>query len=880
MLYNFPPPAPAAEQQPINFFIDNSRSGDKDNTTMIILIVVSLIGTVVAGGFACRCTYKRNICGKKQSAGSQRSNQKISMSVFVTNFLKNYGAKDQWNTCKIYGQVVDAYIHDRRSKAGKRFGFVRFIKRDNAGGNVGGVKGAANSYAHVVKGNYYPREVMDRSPSLVLDDSCLNQKEYSLCLLGKVKDFASLSKLKIIQASSDFNIDERVTWVELEVVPYKLWSRNTFSRIASRWGTFLDGDDREDGCFHRKRICICMKLKTNLFEYFRVVYRGKVIWTRAKEVLGWVPDFVEDIKEESDSDDDSYEGEIKNDCLKFSVASDVEGESDVEAVHELKFKEYPKKHTSDDASVGQNNVHSEDPFDIYDILNKKRDTNKKDANPEDSLKFPIGFILRDDQTISNNKGVNDVEESICSVHFRKSEVPLIGGLVIQLMDDLLRNLKVKIQMWSRLNKESSNSKKRKLKAEFADLDLAIDKGDGEVIDVNRRHEVVRLLQDVEKIESLEVAQKAKIKWAIEGAENSKYYHGVIPKGGNSSFITLILKVPNANMVKDFRPISLIRSLYKIIAKILANHLITVLGTLVNETQSAFVTDRQILDGPFILNELVQWCKKKKKQAMIFKVDFEKAYDSVRWDFLDDILKKFRFGEKWCKWIQSCLRSSRGSVIVNGSPTKEFQFYKGLKHGEGRRYKVVSFLICSIDGFWSLEGSSDFMVSSVRKLIDGVLLPEVTTKTRWIKAVHIKVNVHAWKVKIDCLPTRFNISRRGTDNESILCHICGNVGESSSSRGSSQSTSLSITQAGDLECQMSATKAPSEIMKIEIGELRSCFLCLKHVTRTHSSRLTSKVNGEQLFRDGVFTVPIREEGTGRNNLLTGNVRWVPQKDHLE
>ncbi|GJR85158.1 RNA-directed DNA polymerase, eukaryota, reverse transcriptase zinc-binding domain protein [Tanacetum coccineum] len=157
--------------------------------------------------------------------------------------------------------------------------------------------------------------------------------------------------------------------------------------------------------------------------------------------------------------------------------------------------------------------------------------------------------------------------------------------------------------------------------------------------------------------------------------------GVIPKGGNSSFITLITKIPNANMVKDFRPISLIGSLYKIITKILANHLVTVLGTLVNKTQSAFVADRQILDMPFILNELVQWCKKKKKQAMIFKVDFEKAYDSVRWDFLDDILKKFEFGEKWCNWIQSCLRSSRGSVIVNGSPTKEFQFYKGLKQGD-------------------------------------------------------------------------------------------------------------------------------------------------------------------------------------------------------
>nr|GEV37027.1 RNA-directed DNA polymerase, eukaryota, reverse transcriptase zinc-binding domain protein [Tanacetum cinerariifolium] len=91
--------------------------------------------------------------------------------------------------------------------------------------------------------------------------------------------------------------------------------------------------------------------------------------------------------------------------------------------------------------------------------------------------------------------------------------------------------------------------------------------------------------------------------------------------------------------------------------------------------------RQILDGPFILNEIVHWCKNKKKQSMFFKVDFEKAYDSVRWDIIDDILRRFGFGEKWCKWIQSCLYSSRGSVLVNRSPTKEFQFHKGLKQGD-------------------------------------------------------------------------------------------------------------------------------------------------------------------------------------------------------
>ncbi|GJZ64276.1 RNA-directed DNA polymerase, eukaryota, reverse transcriptase zinc-binding domain protein [Tanacetum coccineum] len=246
---------------------------------------------------------------------------------------------------------------------------------------------------------------------------------------------------------------------------------------------------------------------------------------------------------------------------------------------------------------------------------------------------------------------------------------------------------------------------RTLKSDLVDLDLIIDKRCGDVEIVNKRANVVRSLQELENLQSLEAAQKSKIKLAIEGDENSKYYHGILnkkenilesdvdddvtsffhhgqfPKGNNSSFIALISKTRDANMVNDFRPISLIGSMYKIIAKILANRLFLVLGDLVNEVQSAFIADRQILDGPFILNEIVQWCQSKKKQSLVFKVDFEKAFDSVRWDYLDDILRRFGFGEKWCSWIQSCLRSSRGSVIVNGSPTEEFQFHKGLKQGD-------------------------------------------------------------------------------------------------------------------------------------------------------------------------------------------------------
>ncbi|GJV92652.1 RNA-directed DNA polymerase, eukaryota [Tanacetum coccineum] len=157
--------------------------------------------------------------------------------------------------------------------------------------------------------------------------------------------------------------------------------------------------------------------------------------------------------------------------------------------------------------------------------------------------------------------------------------------------------------------------------------------------------------------------------------------GTFPLGCNSSFIALIPKIHDAKVIKDYRPISLIGSLYKIIAKILANRLSFVISGLISDVQSAFVSNRQILDDPFILNELLSWCKHKKIKAMAFKVDFEKAFDSIRWDYLQDILKIFGFGDKWCGWINGCLNSAMGSVLVKRSPTSEFQFHKGLKQGD-------------------------------------------------------------------------------------------------------------------------------------------------------------------------------------------------------
>lgn len=74
-------------------------------------------------------------------------------------------------------------------------------------------------------------------------------------------------------------------------------------------------------------------------------------------------------------------------------------------------------------------------------------------------------------------------------------------------------------------------------------------------------------------------------------------------------------------------------------------------------------------------------KEEKKRFMFFKADFEKAFDSLNWTFLFNIMAQMGFSVKWRDWIQSCLQSTHGSVLVNGSPTLEFKIMRGLRQGD-------------------------------------------------------------------------------------------------------------------------------------------------------------------------------------------------------
>ncbi|PNX97438.1 cysteine-rich receptor-like protein kinase [Trifolium pratense] len=148
----------------------------------------------------------------------------------------------------------------------------------------------------------------------------------------------------------------------------------------------------------------------------------------------------------------------------------------------------------------------------------------------------------------------------------------------------------------------------------------------------------------------------------------------------SYFLTLIPKFKFPQGLGDYRPISLISCWYKLLSKVLANRLGRVMDTLIPNTQSAFLKGRQLVEGVVVVNEVIDFAKKSGKECLILKVDFEKAYDSVDWGFLEYMLGRFGFSVKWRNWMKACVCVGNLSILVNGSPTEEIQIKRGLKQG--------------------------------------------------------------------------------------------------------------------------------------------------------------------------------------------------------
>ena len=89
----------------------------------------------------------------------------------------------------------------------------------------------------------------------------------------------------------------------------------------------------------------------------------------------------------------------------------------------------------------------------------------------------------------------------------------------------------------------------------------------------------------------------------------------------------------------------------------------------------------MLHSVLIANEVIDEAKRSQKSCLVFKVDYEKAYDSVSWGFLSYMLRRMDFCSKWIQWVEGCLKSASVSVLVNGSPSAQFTPQRGLRQGD-------------------------------------------------------------------------------------------------------------------------------------------------------------------------------------------------------
>nr|GEX82477.1 hypothetical protein [Tanacetum cinerariifolium] len=190
---------------------------------------------------------------------------------------------------------------------------------------------------------------------------------------------------------------------------------------------------------------------------------------------------------------------------------------------------------------------------------------------------------------------------------------------------------------SSIKSRNKDHDRKVIQDSLIEIDLRLDKRNGLPDDLTKSVNLFRDLKDIDHKDSIDLAPKAKIKWAVEGGENSKFFHGIVNKKRRHLAIKGILVdgewIENPNRVKSefysyysnlFSAPAWDRSLFDV------NFPSLVIGDIVSQEQSAFIKGRQLMDGPPILNE-----------------------------------------------IRGCLQSSKASVLVNGSPTDEFSFHRGL-----------------------------------------------------------------------------------------------------------------------------------------------------------------------------------------------------------
>lgn len=150
---------------------------------------------------------------------------------------------------------------------------------------------------------------------------------------------------------------------------------------------------------------------------------------------------------------------------------------------------------------------------------------------------------------------------------------------------------------------------------------------------------------------------------------------------NSAYMVLLPKKEEPIGIGDHRPISLVHSIAKLITKVMANRLAPKFATMIAPNQSAFVRGRRIHDNFLLVHHMTRYLHSQRKPTLLIKLDITKAFDSISWAFLLDVLRHLGFGHCWRSLICALLASSSTRVLLNGYPGQPIRHYRGLRQGD-------------------------------------------------------------------------------------------------------------------------------------------------------------------------------------------------------
>ncbi|KAM6577500.1 hypothetical protein CsatB_029337 [Cannabis sativa] len=176
-------------------------------------------------------------------------------------------------------------------------------------------------------------------------------------------------------------------------------------------------------------------------------------------------------------------------------------------------------------------------------------------------------------------------------------------------------------------------------------------------------------------------------WKDIGDDISKavlgfFTDGRLPKSLNETVISLIPKVVNPLTASDYRPIACCNTIYKCISKMICSRLAEVLPILVQSNQGAFVKNRLLAHNIMVFQDLLKgYLRKNISARCIMKIDLSKAYDTVDWQFVEDLLNNLCFPSRFINWIMTCLKGTSYNLLMNGRIQGKFKGEKGLRQGD-------------------------------------------------------------------------------------------------------------------------------------------------------------------------------------------------------